>query len=238
MKDSGYDWTRPLLKKRASGYAYNRTTKAYANADFLDMSLPHAAGSLYSTTKDLYQWDRALAAGKLLNRESYNRMFTAGKKDYAYGWVVQTSNGRKSIGHGGGINGFSTMIMRYPAEDAVVVVLSNVENGDAAGLARALGGALFGEKVELPWEYNAIELDPAILSRYTGVYQLPPFKMTVTVETGKLMVQADGQPKIEIQPMSETRFFNSKVEAVIEFNGDELILKQGGGELRGKRISQ
>jgi CubicO group peptidase (beta-lactamase class C family) len=150
MKDSGYDWTRPVQKHRASGYLYNPSTKAYTNADYLDMSLPHAAGSLYSTVKDLYQWDRALAAGKLLKKSSFELMFMPGKKNYGYGWGIETVDGRKQIGHGGGINGFSTMIARYPDQNAVVIVLSNVANAQAAVLQRDLTRALFGEKVELP----------------------------------------------------------------------------------------
>jgi D-alanyl-D-alanine carboxypeptidase len=40
MKDTGYDWTRPVQKRRAAGYGYNRTTKAYTNAEYLDMRIP------------------------------------------------------------------------------------------------------------------------------------------------------------------------------------------------------
>ena len=142
MNESGYDWTRPVLKKRADGYGYNRDRKRYTNADFLDMSLPHAAGSLYSTVGDLYKWHRGLLAGNLLSKESHEKMFEPGRNNYAYGWAVEEADGRKWLGHGGGIFGFSTMILRAWDGDAVVIVLSNVENGDAAGLARQLRSAL------------------------------------------------------------------------------------------------
>jgi hypothetical protein len=242
MKDSGYDWTRPLLKRRASGYSYNPATKSYMNADFLDMSLPHAAGSLSSTVRDLHLWDRALHTGKVLVKASLEKMFTPGKRNYAYGWSVEKGAGRTRIGHGGGINGYSSMIQRYPDQDAVVIVLSNVENGDAGGVAGKLSAVLFGEKAELPWERREITLDPKILERYRGTYQLPPFKMTVSVEGGKLMVQAEGQPKVEGFAESETKFFLRVVEAAFEFTlgedgrATELILRQGGMELRGKRV--
>lgn len=145
MKDSGYDWTRPVLRKRADGYGFNRDRKRYTNADFLDMSLPHAAGSLYSTVGDLYKWHQAILAGKLLSKESYEKMFTPGRNNYAYGWAVEEADGRKWLGHGGGIFGFSTMILRAGDGDAVIIALSNVENGDAAGLARQLRTALIAQ---------------------------------------------------------------------------------------------
>jgi CubicO group peptidase (beta-lactamase class C family) len=242
MKNSGYDWTRPLLKRRASGYGYNRGNKTYQNADFLDMSLPHAAGSLYSTVGDLLIWHRALSTGKLLKKESFDRMFTPGKNDYGYGWIIQTRDGQKRIGHGGGINGFSTMIQRYPDQDAVVIALGNVENGDTGPLAERLGTALFGGKVEYPWDRKEVTLDSAILERYVGTYQLPPFKIKVTSEDGKLMLHPDGQRKHAAMATAETKFFVREVEADIEFavgedgKASELILRQGGGELRGKRV--
>ena len=83
------------------------------NAEYLDMSQPYAAGSLYSTVEDLARWDRALGEGKLISKESYARMYTPLKNNYAYGWVVTTAKGRKEIHHGGGINGFVTEILRY-----------------------------------------------------------------------------------------------------------------------------
>ena len=142
MTDTGYDWTRPVLKKRASGYGYNRDRKRYTNADFLDMSLPHAAGSLYSTVRDLYKWHQAVSAGKLLSKQSLEKMFAPGRNNYAYGWAVEKTPTGTWIGHGGGIFGFSTVIFRSADRDAVVIVLSNLENGDAAGLGRQLREAL------------------------------------------------------------------------------------------------
>jgi CubicO group peptidase (beta-lactamase class C family) len=64
MKDSGYDHYADILTKRASGY--QQELAGAANAPYLDMALPYAAGSLYSTVEDLYKWDQALYTDKLL----------------------------------------------------------------------------------------------------------------------------------------------------------------------------
>src|SRR5438876_9966839 len=51
MKDSGYDSNTALIERRASGYSNG--INGVANASYLDMRGPHAAGALYSTTEDL-----------------------------------------------------------------------------------------------------------------------------------------------------------------------------------------
>jgi CubicO group peptidase (beta-lactamase class C family) len=148
MKDSGFDNTRAILPGRAAGY--ERGPGGYRNADYLDMSLPHAAGSLYSTVTDLYKWDRALYTDRFISRKSFEAMTTPVKNHYGYGLQLEPLFGHRQIGHGGGINGFSTCINRFPDEDAAVIVLSNVVNANACGIAKGLSAILFGEKYDLP----------------------------------------------------------------------------------------
>src|SRR5688572_29977769 len=56
MKNTGYDHFDTLIEKRATGY--QKTANGFINAPYLDMSIPYAAGSLYSTVEDLYLWDQ------------------------------------------------------------------------------------------------------------------------------------------------------------------------------------
>lgn len=140
MTDTGYDWPATILKNRASGYSKDSGGKEI-NADFLDMGQPYAAGSLYSTVLDLYKWDRALYTTKVLNAQSLEAAFTPGQFDwaegikYGYGWGIEQVHGHKTVGHGGGINGFSTVIWRAIKEDAVAIVLSNNDAGSNVGKA-------------------------------------------------------------------------------------------------------
>jgi len=80
-----------------------------------------------------------------------------------------------------------------------------------------------------------IDLSTDVLETYTGVYSLAPnFNLTVTVEDGKLMLQATGQAKFQVFPESKTKFFLKVVDAQISFilskdgKVDHLILHQGG----------
>lgn len=136
MDDTGYDWPSTILKNRASGYSKGPDGRQI-NAEFLDMGQPYAAGSLYSSVLDLYTWDRALYTTKVLSAQSLAAAFTPGKFDwgegirYGYGWGIAQVHGHKTVGHGGGINGFSTVIWRAIEEDAVSIVLSNTDAGNS-----------------------------------------------------------------------------------------------------------
>lgn len=240
MADSGYDVSTLVLKNRAEGY--RSISDGFHNADYLDMSLPYAAGSLYSTVRDLYRWDRALYTDQVVSKASRDKMWTPVKNDYGYGWGISQAHNRKQVAHGGGINGFSTFIGRYPDDDAVVIVLSNNERSNAGAIANALAGVLFGEQVDLPWDRKQVTVDSKILDRYAGTYQPESGKLTITNENGHLMIQPEGQQKLEALPASETEFFVKEVDAKLVFvvgadgQASEMRLLQGGGTVVAKRV--
>jgi hypothetical protein len=170
-------------------------------------------------------------------------MFTPFKNNYAYGWTVTTQFNRKTISHGGGINGFVTFLARYPDDRAFIVVLSNVEGAPSNRIARDLAAMVFGEPYEIPKERVAIKLDSKIYDAYVGQYELAPnVIITVTKEDDRLMIQLTGQPKVEVFPESETKFFLRVVDAQLTFVKDDkgqvahLILHQGGQDRQAKKI--
>jgi CubicO group peptidase (beta-lactamase class C family) len=234
MTNSGYDRHTTVLKNRATGYS-SRNGKRI-NSDYLEMTIPHAAGALYSTVEDLFAWNEALFSDKLLSAKSREAMMTADKNNYAYGLTVNQQHNRRVVAHGGGINGFNTILARFPEEKVTVVVLRNADYGSPAPgkVSQDLAAILFGEKYEIPRERVAIKIDPKILDAYVGQYELrPDFIITMTREGDSLMTQATGQPKFELFPESETKFFLKVVDAQVTFVKDDkgvvthLILHQG-----------
>ncbi len=143
MNDTGYDHDTQIIKHRAAGYQKTKDGKLQ-NADYIDMSIPYSAGSLYSTVEDLYRWDRALYGEKILNAEWKKKMFTPFLNNYAYGWNVRGEGADLTISHSGGVNGFSTQINRYPGQDACVIVLTN--GPGIRPMVNALNEALLGKK--------------------------------------------------------------------------------------------
>ncbi len=240
MDDSGYDSDTALIPRRAAGY--ERRGGELVNAQFLDMSLPHAAGALYSTCLDLLKWDAALRERRLLTEENYRRYFTPEKNNYAYGWIVQERGGLVWQSHAGGINGFATMIIRVPSKELLVVALDNVTPSQAGRLAQDLAALALGEEVAVPQPRREVAVPSQVLERYVGQYELRPgFVLTVTLEGGQLVTQATGQPKIPVFAESERRFFPKVIDATIEFEMDAegrvtaLVLDQGGARIRGVR---
>jgi len=214
MTNTGYDHHSPILKHRASGYSLNGD--GFINAPYIDMSIPHGAGALYSTVEDLYIWDKALYTEKLVSKSSLDKIFTPYRENYGYGWQITESFNRKHISHGGGINGFRTYISRYVDDDVCIIVLSNFEHSPTQKISKDLSAIVFGGKYELPKERKAIKVDPGIYDAYIGQYEFSPeFIAMITKENKSLFIQATGQPKFEIFPESETKFFIKAFDAQI-----------------------
>jgi CubicO group peptidase (beta-lactamase class C family) len=158
MSSSGYDMPAPILPKRASGY--EKRGGAYINASYVDMTTSYSAGALYSTVEDLYRWDQALYGDKILSEESKKTMFEPriapggtplASMRYAYGWFVgkeligTTQESIYTIGHGGSINGFNSLITRIPESRSLIVLLNNTGAAPLAAIERSILGILYGK---------------------------------------------------------------------------------------------
>jgi len=243
MKNTGYDVSARIIPHRAAGY--RRQGGKVLNALYMDMTVPFAAGALYSTTGDLLIWNQSFYTEKLASKKTLDAIFDTGGEEsaYRYGWNVSKRGGRLAISHGGGIYGFSTQLARYPDAKVTVVVLSNFEGAPSGRVAGALSAIYFGENYEIPQEKTAIEVDAKVLEQYPGKYQIgEQIIVTVTFEDGKLLAQVAGQPKITLLPETEEKFFSKDVNLTITFIKDEggnvtgFALSQGGANLPAKKI--
>ncbi|MEP7076450.1 MAG: serine hydrolase [Acidobacteriota bacterium] len=243
MKQSGYDDPIKTIMHRAAGY--QKRAGKIVNAAYRDMSVPYAAGSLYSTTGDLLIWDQALYTEKLVSQRSLNEIFTPekGETGYGYGWGIGKKLGRRSISHGGGIYGFATDISRYPDDKVTVIILSNIQSAPAGQIGTNLAAIVFGASYEIPKEHTFISLNSRDLERYVGEYQIGiNLVVTISLEDGKLSGQLGGQSKFSLLPESETVFYSKDVNAQFTFTKDDkgnisgFTLKQGGGNTPAKKI--
>jgi CubicO group peptidase (beta-lactamase class C family) len=232
MKDSGYD-SKQLLPNRAAGYAPRPSGPV--NAGFTDMTIPFAAGGLYSTTQDLLRWERGLFGGKLLSPAAIAKMTTPFKHDYAFGLMTFTNKGRRVIFHNGGIQGFNTFLAYYPNDDVTVVVLANLNGRAPDEMGPLLGALAHSDDVRLSSERKEIAVAPSTLARYVGSYELEPgFDLIISVDGPRLMANVAGQPKVPLFAETEKIFFLKSAEAQYEFVTDKngkathLILHQGG----------
>jgi CubicO group peptidase (beta-lactamase class C family) len=155
MTNSGYDTSERVIEKRAAGYS--KSPNGYANAAYLDMSLPYAAGSLYSTAEDLFLWDQALYGDKILSAKSKDLMFKPALENYGYGvesvgmMLSDKTTSVPVVRHDGGINGFSTNLVRFVADRHLIVLLDNTSQGNRQDrMISAIANILYGKPYETP----------------------------------------------------------------------------------------
>ncbi|MDX2359681.1 MAG: beta-lactamase family protein [Crocinitomicaceae bacterium] len=158
MTSTGFDHHETILKKRAGAYERNNAGD-YVNAAYLDMSIPYAAGSMYSTVEDLFLWDQGLHANSLISVEMKKLMFTehipTSGTHYGYGFgisdlKISEDESVRVIGHGGGINGFNTIIKRVPEHKQLVVLLNNTGGTNLNKMYDEIIAILYGQEYELP----------------------------------------------------------------------------------------
>jgi CubicO group peptidase (beta-lactamase class C family) len=242
LKHTGYGSHSLIIENRASGYALQGDT--LLNADYGDMTIPYAAGALYSTTEDLLIWDQALYTEKLISRNSFDEMFTPIKNNYAYGWENKKKYDHRVLEHGGDIDGFACFISRFIDDHITIIVLGNRERSAARKTANDLAAIVFGAPYTIPQERKTVSLNTKTLEKYIGQYRIGPNLLSaITLENGHLMVQATGQPKLQIYAESETNFFFKSIIAEIVFVKNKqtsvpgLIFRQGKNDIPGQKIT-
>jgi CubicO group peptidase (beta-lactamase class C family) len=230
MKQTGVYRKGLALEHEALGYTYS--AGKFSRALDWDMSWAGGAGALYSTVEDLFRWNEGVFSGKVLTEASLKTAFTPVKTEenkdqnspdgYGYGWALGTLRGTREISHGGGLNGFSSFLLRLPAENFTVVALANALPGapgiEPGALAHEAVEFCLGEKLPPRAAPQATtKLSAAALDAVVGRYDYGRAILTVERESGRLFAQLSGQPRFEIFPESETNFFWKVVEARVTF---------------------
>lgn len=242
MFNTDYDNSKIILKNRASGYDYE--DGILYNSDYNDMSLPFAAGALFSTTEDLYKWDRALYKDMLVKDSSLTKIFTPYKKNYGYGWYIDNFYTHKKIWHHGYIDGFSAVITRFVDDNTCIIILSNLINTPILQINDDIAAILFDKPYRSPENLKTIKIDEEQMKGYTGTYEINPnFKIDVKIINNHLFSQATGQGKFELFPKNSDEFFTIDFESTIYFQKDNirkidgLIIHQNNNDTKGKKIN-
>lgn len=241
MTRSGYDRSRDIVKGRAAGYEL--VDGKLMNAKYIDMSVPFASGSIYSTVHDLLRFDQALYTDKLLTKASRDQMFTVHAQSRGYGWTVRRRFGRLNIGKDGAMRGFTADLSRFPEDRATVIVLGNSDAAVASKLSTDLSAIMFAAPYELPAPRVAITLSPEALRRYTGSYKLASgHALTLTLENGKLIRQGEDGSRRELVPESVSRFFvrDRDITFTFRFNAKRnvtgFVITNGDRETSAERV--
>jgi CubicO group peptidase (beta-lactamase class C family) len=121
---------RVVLPGRSTGYMWNGRT--WLNAPMQSPSVAGLAdGALIGSARDLAEWAVALTSGKLLKPDSWKQASTSSTLNsgntsgYGFGWFVAPWRGRPVLRHGGGMPGFSTMLLHFPDRKLTVAAIGN-----------------------------------------------------------------------------------------------------------------
>jgi D-alanyl-D-alanine carboxypeptidase len=207
-----------LVPSHVAGYT--RGEQGTAPAGLLSMTQPHAAGALVGNAESLWRWNQALHEGQLLKPATYQRMVTpegvAVPARYGFGIGTDLVRGMPVLQHGGGINGFSTLLHYLPTQRITVAVLRNSDRGGASldVLARQLGAYAAGKPYP---KITPLELPVAALKAYEGVYSQGPVTRTLRVVDGRLTSQRGGGAPLSLLPLGSDRFAFTNSVAQVQF---------------------
>jgi len=242
MHDTGIDNRRLVLKNRANNYG--TFMGQLSHAIYIDLSQVYSAGSMYSTVGDLLKWDNALYTDTILPQSSLERMWTPVKNGYGYGWLIHRRFGRLRINHTGGLPGCHTFVNRYPGSHVLVAVLCNLEGSPFDKVADALAAIAHGDPYDVPVVRVEAKIDPKILDKYVGEYELrPKVAIQITKEDEKLRAKFPNQnSRLIMTPESETKFFTKAAELTIAFEKDDkgkvtgIVVHDVGRDQRWKKV--
>jgi len=240
MSHSGFDFTDLRTRDKATGYLNGSSQPA----GIVDSSVSFAAGAIYTTTGDLYKWDRALYTDHVVTQASLQKAFIPYQSSYGYGWGISYAYGKKNVGHGGGITGFVSFINRVPDDDICIILLSNWPTAVLPKIAGDINNLLNGKSPDLPVAKKEISVNVDTLKTYTGDYELTPaFHIFITLDGDTISAQATGQGKNPLFAEKVNLFFLKVVDAQVEFfrgsdgKTDHLVLYQNGQKMEGKKIN-
>jgi len=137
-----FDESLPRIERRA--YGYRRAGDGFEIDDDDPLNYVVGSGGVYSSAKDLQRWDQALHEEQIVSGETLAAAFRPARLNsgerfpYGFGWSLESHLGRRRVSHGGAWVGFQTFIARYVDDGLTVIVLSNLAETDAEGLADSI----------------------------------------------------------------------------------------------------
>jgi CubicO group peptidase (beta-lactamase class C family) len=241
------------------------TAGKLAPAHAVHLSIPFSAGSLSSTAADLHLFARALQDDTLLTSAARKRMWEdrgGPSKDvgWSYGWMLRTRDGHKTVGHTGGIDGFSSAFEISADGTWTVVALSNNDAGVAAGKAAGASFkmAVTNRAIAPPKPPKFVPFDGKLAKAVIGEFHLPTeleakvrkmlgdkltdsiVSMTITAD-GDYRFKPVGQGQIVLRLVDQGTLINAVrgITLTPELSKDgtvaAVMLKQGGLVLRYER---
>ena len=202
--------------------------------DETDPSIPLGAGGIVSNPIDLVKFSHLLFSGKILKKESLEKM-KKNNGQFALGLFGIPFYNKTGFGHTGGIDGFSSVFVAFTDDNIHYALNSNGTNFNNNDISIAVLSEVFEKPYEIP-AFSNFEVNYKDLIKLIGSYSSKqiPLKIEVSVKNNALIIQATGQPKISLNAIKENLFKSEVVGAEFEFFPEEntFILKQNGAKIK------
>ena len=239
LSNTGHsDGANSHIKNLAIGYVPIEL-KDLKKSDFYDYSIAIGAGSLCSTTEDLFHWYQALVNGRLLNEASLDLMMNQRDDNTSYGWIHDTWFGKDVFKKSGwdGV-GFASQFVHFQEDDLTIIILMNLSiSGITAEIANNLSAIVLGK------EHNSFELisnptnDEDKIEQIIGIYRfghdfyVPNSSIEIIESGGYFYIKNQPDQKVGLIQISEEEYIDRqhwlKVKFVWNDNGQIVGLKYG-----------
>jgi CubicO group peptidase (beta-lactamase class C family) len=210
-----HDDRNEVVRNRAVGY--RRAEQGFVMSHPWDYEIV-GPGGVYSTVEDLARWSRNFETETVGGEGFAEQMTTRGRLaggdtlGYAFGLRIGGYRGRRTVEHGGTLEGFRTQYVRFPDDDRSVIVLCNTtvnpkERADAVADLVLPGSPTPGAEGGPEASGARVELSPDQLHPHAGLYRSAAngyFRFFV--ENGRLRAERSRAFQIPLRPTAPHRF--------------------------------
>jgi CubicO group peptidase (beta-lactamase class C family) len=135
------------IQNRAYGFS-RKNTRSFIPDDVHDGIVGDKG--FFSTVRDLYRWDMALAHFSPISKEGYNDatskavLINRREVNYGFGWRFKKIDNNDVIYHHGWWHGFRTVYKRIPNQEILIVLLNNT-NSNIGAITRNINKLLLSQ---------------------------------------------------------------------------------------------
>jgi D-alanyl-D-alanine carboxypeptidase len=231
LKDT-YLATGAIDVKKNEALTYMRLGTDWKPVPETHPSILFSGGGVVSTPADLAKFAQALFDGKVVSKESLDRMMTIRDGDeMGLGMERYTFAGKTFYGHAGGADNYGAWLAYLPEEKLAVAYTTNAKVYPVENIVRGVVDIYYGKPFTIP-ALESVAVAPEVLDEYVGEYANPdaPAKLTITRDGGTLFFKPPGAGSaVPLEATAENRFQIEGV-VVIEFEKGRMTVKRRGGE--------
>ncbi|MCS6866191.1 MAG: serine hydrolase [Gemmataceae bacterium] len=241
MKSSGFVLTAALKRQLADAVMWTYHGQEFPAPTFELGVAP--AGCLYSTAIDLAKFQAMLFAGGRVNGQRFMRAETLAemfrpqfvppgtKFGFGLGFAVGEFEGKRRVGHGGAIYGFSTTFTALPDEKLGVIVLSSRDstNGVTNRMAQEALRQMLAVKAGTPRPTitTSQPLTPDEIASLAGRYRAFGTTLELIASFGQLYLQThSGGARLRLRKLGDALIVDDRQEwgTTITRRGDTLTI--------------